>query len=401
MTIEAGNDTASGSVPGYDSNPGSGLEDDEQFEANGLSIQSLSAVTTTTFDWTIGSLVQLLDGKNINISPKFQRRDVWDIVKKSRYIESLILHLPVPQLVLAEMPGKRSSYIVLDGRQRLVTIMQFLGLKSATEDSRKQFRLTDLDVLKEAAQGKNWAELSTDPDLQSSLMNASVRTILIGGWKSNAIPELIFTRLNTGSVKLNAQELRLARYSGEFVDLVDEFATGSAEIKRVLGLSPAAVDPRMQDDELVLRYLGFKNRLESYSGPMAPFLDETCSKLTETCSSPQGKELIRAQLDEMNKAIQLGFELLGDSFGMFLSSDGLPARGRRNRAVLDCQIWVLSQLSSWRAEDRALAEKALRDPFRNAEFVDSVAATPRHKMAATYKFRIIADQFRTAGLLLR
>ena len=70
-------------------------------------------------DWTVETLFSQLKRKNIDINPRFQRRDAWDSGKKSRFIESIILGLPIPQIVLAERKGERGRYIVLDGKQRL------------------------------------------------------------------------------------------------------------------------------------------------------------------------------------------------------------------------------------------------------------------------------------------
>lgn len=62
---------------------------------------------------------------NIDLDPKFQRRDAWDQYDKSRLIESLILGLPVPPIILAERKGVKNKYIVIDGKQRLLTLRQF------------------------------------------------------------------------------------------------------------------------------------------------------------------------------------------------------------------------------------------------------------------------------------
>ncbi|MFM5890715.1 MAG: DUF262 domain-containing protein, partial [Dolichospermum sp.] len=73
------------------------------------------------------TILDQLIRNNIQLTPRFQRRDAWDITLKSRFIESLILGFPVPQIVLAVNRQEKGKFIVLDGKQRLLTILQFYG----------------------------------------------------------------------------------------------------------------------------------------------------------------------------------------------------------------------------------------------------------------------------------
>ncbi|MBQ8133912.1 MAG: DUF262 domain-containing protein [Clostridia bacterium] len=76
-------------------------------------------------DWTTETINNQLVKGNIDLNPSFQRRDAWDNGEKSRLIESLMLGLPVPPIILAENKGKKNSYIVIDGKQRLLSIRRF------------------------------------------------------------------------------------------------------------------------------------------------------------------------------------------------------------------------------------------------------------------------------------
>jgi hypothetical protein len=114
-------------------------EDDLQ----GLDAKSLSEAVVFATDWTAETILRQMERGNIYMNPKYQRRDAWRAATKSRFIESLILGLPVPPLVLAEAKGKRGSYIVIDGKQRLLTIRQFAA--SPDDSSYPQLKL---EVLK-------------------------------------------------------------------------------------------------------------------------------------------------------------------------------------------------------------------------------------------------------------
>src|SRR5690606_38118167 len=78
-------------------------------------------------DWTTETIVNQLKKGNIDLNPKFQRRNAWSQINKSRFIESLILGLPIPQIILAEKKDLKGSYIVIDGKQRLLTIRSFFA----------------------------------------------------------------------------------------------------------------------------------------------------------------------------------------------------------------------------------------------------------------------------------
>jgi Protein of unknown function DUF262 len=98
-------------------------EADEQDVSEQLAPGSVAAVVTGT-DWTTETVVSQLKRGNIQLDPRFQRRDAWKRDRKSRFIESLIVGLPIPQIVLAESKRERGRFIVLDGKQRLLSILQ-------------------------------------------------------------------------------------------------------------------------------------------------------------------------------------------------------------------------------------------------------------------------------------
>src|SRR6187402_3579174 len=83
-----------------------------------LSANKFGDALTWGTDWTVETLVLQLRKNVIELDPSFQRRDAWRTTRKSRFIESLILGLPIPQLVLAERKQRRGTFFVIDGKQR-------------------------------------------------------------------------------------------------------------------------------------------------------------------------------------------------------------------------------------------------------------------------------------------
>ena len=94
-------------------------------DIDGLDQRTVSQAVVSGADWTTETVISQINKGNIQLNPRFQRRDAWESDRKSRFIESLIIGLPLPQLVLAEAKNKRGSYIVIDGKQRLLSIRQF------------------------------------------------------------------------------------------------------------------------------------------------------------------------------------------------------------------------------------------------------------------------------------
>ncbi len=93
-----------------------GVETEE--DASAPSNDEIRQAFVTGSDWTTETIISQLRKGNINLNPIFQRREVWTRARKSLLIESIILNLPVPQIVLAERKDQPNTYIVLDGKQR-------------------------------------------------------------------------------------------------------------------------------------------------------------------------------------------------------------------------------------------------------------------------------------------
>ena len=230
-------------------------------------------------DWTVETILSQINKGNIHLDPKFQRRDAWGIDRKSKFIESLILGFPLPQLVLAEVKGKKGSYLVIDGKQRLLSLRQF----AAANDDPKytQLRLKNLDLRPEL-EGKVFDDLKLDANLDDDLRafdNSPIRTVVIKNWATESFLYHVFLRLNTGSLPLSPQELRQALHPGPFVDFADEAASQSNALKEIL--KNKGPDFRMRDVELLVRFYAFRLFVSEYSGDLKGILDLACNILNE------------------------------------------------------------------------------------------------------------------------
>jgi hypothetical protein len=179
---------------------------------------------------------------------------------------------------------KKGSYIVIDGKQRLLSIRQFCADKD--DKDFKRFKLRNLEIITDLNR-IDYSKIISDPLLnnyQSAFENQTIRTIVIRNWPNEDVLYKIFHRLNTGSLKLSPQELRQALHPGPFLTYVDDYSLNddkSANLRKVLNLKNP--DPRMDDVELLIRYFAFKNFSDKYTGKLKQFLDDTCESLNEEC----------------------------------------------------------------------------------------------------------------------
>jgi len=184
------------------------------------------AVVTGT-DWTTETILSQLRRGNIDLNPRFQRRDAWTAGRKSRFVESLFIGLPVPQLVLAERPDRLGTFLVLDGKQRLLTLLQFAGISKAPDGSlQPPLELTSLEVRSDL-NGLTMQQVDQSPRFSGDLnafLNRTIRTAVVRNWPNDDLLYLVFLRLNTETVPLSPQELRQALHPGPFVDFLDDFS---------------------------------------------------------------------------------------------------------------------------------------------------------------------------------
>lgn len=310
------------------------LPDDQQEDLGdiGGDLKNHSAVVYSA-DWTVQTILQQIRKGNIELNPDFQRREAWRQKRKSLYIESLILNIPVPQIVLAERRDKRGQFIVIDGKQRLLTLRQFTS--TGDDPEFKSFKLFDLSIRKDL-NGANYETLSNDIIFSGdvdALENSTIRTAVIRGWKNEDFLYSVFLRLNTGSVQLSPQELRQALHRGKFTNFVDKYSSESPHLKKILHLEKA--DVRMRDAELLIRYYAFHNFLDTYTGNLKPLLDKTAEIFNAEWDVRS--ESIFAQRDAFEQAIQTSLDVFGEK-GACRKWNGTRFEPALNRAVFDVML---------------------------------------------------------------
>lgn len=203
-------------------------------------------IVSQKIELPISTLLVMLK-EQIDLSPSFQRRGIWDRERQSRFIESIIMNVPVPPVFLGE--DEYGKYVVLDGRQRLTALSEFL---------KNAYALKGLEV---------WSDLNTltfldleKKKLASAIIRRFIPAVVLLRESSPQVKYDVFDRLNTGGVKAEPMEIRNAIYGGSFTKLLHQLADSARfrELWKIpqddeIRLSNATYR-RMDDLEIILRF---------------------------------------------------------------------------------------------------------------------------------------------------
>lgn len=215
-------------------------------------------VTSRICDWPITALTGMLDRGQLDLQPQFQREYVWALRPElpSRLIESLLLKIPIPPIYFGNVPGGRLE--VIDGQQRLTTLVKFV---------RNEFALCKLQRMS-SLNGKYFKDLTVEQ--QEKILREPIRSIEIDAAGNTELRYEVFERLNRGSMALNEQELRNCVYRGQFNQLLAELEKDLTWRK----MKGGPIEPRFKEREVILRFFAFANRLPQYTGNLKSFLNE-------------------------------------------------------------------------------------------------------------------------------
>lgn len=239
-----------------------GLENEIDPEANELDINPFNPedISIVTNQMAMDGLVRRFLQGSIVLNPDFQRNEVWDMKKRSQLIESLMLKIPLPMFYVQS--DEDGILTVVDGLQRLSTIRDFvlgedyLNMKKDDGTRREElrgmgFKLKGLEFWSDY-EGKQFYQLP--PKLQNRILEAQVQVTVIHPTTPEVVRRNIFKRINTGGIQLNSQEIRNAIYAGPATNLLNELSN-IGSFNKVMGNSVNRL--RMQDKELILRFLSF------------------------------------------------------------------------------------------------------------------------------------------------
>ncbi|MDE5570993.1 MAG: DUF262 domain-containing protein [Prevotella sp.] len=328
------------------------IEDSTESESDSIyySVSSYGA------DYSVDVLIKRLEKKQI-VVPTFQRKYVWDIKKASRFIESLILGFPVPGIFLSRdtlcNTGNPNQMLIIDGQQRLLSLQKFYNGRF----DGKVFKLTGIcDELN----GKAYNELSSDDQMR--LDDAIIHATIIKQEtpeNDNSSIYMVFERLNTGGMLLQPQEIRACIFYGEFNDLLNELIKNDSWRSLF-----SKENPRMKEQEMILRFFALYYHYEEYKKGMKKFLNDFMNN-NRNCNIHRKEEL--------TSLFVRSIELLVSAVGKEVFRKGKAI----NAAIFDSiMIGVAKRISHSDMDIKECAEKyaSLMQDIEYTEFATTATA---------------------------
>lgn len=258
-----------------------------------LKIRTSSEVGVTQYDisiipndFNITTIFNLIDSGRIEM-PIFQRNYIWDKKRASKFIESLVLGLPIPQIFLYQK--ERNKFLVIDGQQRLLSVYYFIKQRFPLSEKRAELRkIFDMNggipdsILYDDAYFQDFKLQFAKSEIGEKNPLNGLRYSTLGIYKSNfefmtmrcmAIRQNepkeddssvfeIFNRLNTGGVNLTNQEIRACLYYSDFYKMLNKLNQNS--IWRNIYGKPE--DGKFKDVEVILRSFALLYDGKKYNG---------------------------------------------------------------------------------------------------------------------------------------
>jgi hypothetical protein len=241
-------------------------------------------INTFGADFTVDGLIRRFDRGDI-YRPDFQRNYVWNLNQASKFIESILLGLPIPSVFLYR-EEESQQHLIVDGLQRLTTLHSYAeGVFPLTE---RAFRLKGV---KRQFEGRSLRDLASEDRrrFEDSVIHAMIIQQASPQHDKSSVFH-IFERLNSNGTPLEPQEMRAAIYHGSFQRLL--FDLNRAEAWRLV-FGP--IHKRSKDEELILRFLAFLYDEQSYVSPMKLFLNNFMGanqNLSESVAEKAGSDFV-------------------------------------------------------------------------------------------------------------
>lgn len=272
---------------------------DERAAAVEQQISELQKITDYEIrEWPIEVLVgKFNEGREEDRSeifiPDYQRELVWSARQQSRFIESILIRLPVPFIFAADVAhGPREGTLeIIDGSQRIRTLDNFLSDRLTLEGLTKLTR----------ANGLRFSQLAKPRQLR--FKRSTVRVIELTDQADEEARREMFDRLNSGGTKLNSMETRRGVADGPFMRFITECAT-MPMFRELVPLSERNAK-RKEYEELALRYFAYANNYQGFKKSVETFLNEY---LKDANAAPEESfEQMRGEFERMLQFVEQYF----------------------------------------------------------------------------------------------
>lgn len=309
----------------------------------------------------ISNIIERLRYGEIILDPDFQRNpDLWDDVKQSRLIESLIIRIPLPTFYFD--CDEDDKLIVIDGLQRLTAIKRFAVLKESDPD---KLKLTGLEYLQEY---EDFFYEELPPRIRRRINEQSIIAYLIRSGTPEKVRTSIFTRINTGGLTLKPAEIKNSVYRGQAADLLKELAYTDIFKKVTRNKIDSS---RMLDCEFVNRFLAFYVLgIEKYKGNLEDYLNDVLIVIKKA-----SKKEIDGYREGFMRAMRYAYRIFGDKAFRRINSNG--HYGQINKPLFDAVSVNLARLKENECEILLEKRKLLLSRYEqiltNTEFVQIIS----------------------------
>lgn len=243
-----------------------------------------------TKDYPIEVLVEKFRAKDFYI-PDYQRKFIWDVTTKNRFIESVLLGLPIPFMFFSDDKDGRSE--IIDGAQRTQTLVEFLDNKLKLRGLEK---LTTLN-------GFRFNDL---PEMYSrKFKGRTLRIIVLADTTTLETRQDIFNRINTGGKKAISSEIRRGSHTGKFMDFVERCAHD--ELFNKLCPMSTRAKKRYEDSELVVRFFAYLNDYKNFVHRVDEFLENFVKKMETEFDEESYQREFSEMLRFVDKYFPFGF----------------------------------------------------------------------------------------------
>lgn len=323
------------------------IDKPEEEVDDAYSNDDLFKISSWGADLSFRELIARYDDNEL-IKPELQRHYVWDRVEASRFIDSVLLGLPVPSIFLAKTSDEK--LLIIDGYQRIMTVRDFV--KGVFSDDNTQFVLSNSKRINERWRGKIFAQLSEEE--KRKIRNTTIHAIIFMQQhpaKGDTSLYQVFERINTSGRSLLPQEIRNCVYQGPLNTLLFELNTN---IKWRAMWGDEKRDARMRDLELILRFFALSDDfiLESNEAPYNISLKKYLNEYMGEHNAP-------SVVDGMREKFQRTIDFAYSSFGETAFHNISPSDPTKYIANLSSTVFDAMMISSWKL---VLAELPARTP---------------------------------------
>jgi hypothetical protein len=356
-----------------------------------LAVQKqVKQIQTTSLDLSFNELLDMYNTEELIIHPEYQRAFRWSEGKESRFIESLVLGMPIPPLFVIELED--GKYELIDGLQRLSSYIHFRGALQLEIFDRKISKgtglvLTDCDIVREL----NGLTHDTLPAaMQIRLKRHFIRVEVIRKDSDERLRYHMFKRLNTGGENLSEQEIRnssvrLLTDGAKFMSFISKLSEQADYKICTQTLTDEAINQRFHQ-ELVLRFFAFKNRRDMYTHDVGDFMTDYMEEIADPDSTTTFD--YAAEEEGFNKTFLILARLLEDRAFGWVNKSGTIVRGFAVYHFESFTLGIQPYLDVIKLDDDTQVAKlrqTLEDVKKDANFIAITSGGGRNSKGALDK----------------